>query len=217
MAWWILDPFHESRSWILKKNTNKTCLGRFQDCGRGNSKYPLWSGWAQRLGEPSKIKFCFVNPLPGATFVCWPRPILKANTPIWWGGPCRPRGEVTPQNKALLCKPTRGATFVCWLLLQCLSYYPHLVGWTLWAQGWSEPPQAEIYRANPPQGATFVCCPSPNYFSWYPYLIGWTLQGPWLEWVPQKLNFTKQTHPKEQLFVCWPPPYSHCKQLHLVE
>jgi hypothetical protein len=23
---------------------NKTCLGRFQDCGRGKSKYPLWSG-----------------------------------------------------------------------------------------------------------------------------------------------------------------------------
>ncbi len=29
---------------------------------------------AQGLDEPSKIKFVFVNPLPGATFVCWPPP-----------------------------------------------------------------------------------------------------------------------------------------------
>jgi hypothetical protein len=71
--------FHNVEFLKLKRqkivsSKNKTCLGRFQDCGRGKSKYPLWSGWAQRLGEPSKIKFCFVNPLPGATFVCWPPP-----------------------------------------------------------------------------------------------------------------------------------------------
>jgi hypothetical protein len=67
-------PFRRTKSLKLIYKYNKTCLGRFQDCGRGKSKYPLWSGWAQRLGEPSKIKFCFVNPLPGATFVCWPPP-----------------------------------------------------------------------------------------------------------------------------------------------
>ena len=179
---------------------NKTCLGRFQDCGGGKSKYPLWSGWAQRLGEPSKIKFCFVNPLPRATFVCWPPPNSQSKYPPFCGvDPVGPRVRWAPQNKAMLCKTTRGATFVCWLLLNCLSYYPLLVGWTLRAQGWSEPPQTEIYGANPPRGAFFVCCPKPNYFSWYPYLVGWTLRGPWLEWAPQKLNFTKLTHPKEQL------------------
>ncbi len=74
------------------------------------------------------------------------------------------------------------------------------------AQGWSEPPQIEIYQVNPPRGATFVCCPTPNYFSWYPYLVGWTLRGPWLEWAPQKINYTKQTHPEEQLLFAGPRP-----------
>jgi hypothetical protein len=60
--------------WGFNLYNNKTCLGRFQDCGRGKSKYPLWSGWAQGLGETSKIKFFFVNLLPRATFVCWPPP-----------------------------------------------------------------------------------------------------------------------------------------------
>jgi hypothetical protein len=135
----------------------------------------------QCWSEPPQTEIYQANPPRGTNFFAVPHPILKANTPIWWGWPCRPRGEVTPQNKALLCIPTRGSTFVCWLPLNCLSYYPHLVGWTLWAQGWSEPPQTEIYRANPPQGATFVCCPTPNYFSWYPYLVKWTLRGPWLK------------------------------------
>jgi hypothetical protein len=129
----------------MDSKTNKTCLGRFQDCGRGKSKHPLWSEWtlwAQGWGEPSKIKFCFVNPLPGATFVCWPPPNSQSKYPPFCGvDPVGPGVRWAPQNKAMLCKPTRGATFVCWLLLNCLSYYPHLVGWTLRAQGWSEPPQ----------------------------------------------------------------------------
>ncbi len=61
-------------------------------------------------------------------------------------------------------------------------------------------------RSKPTRGALFVCCPTPNYFSWYPYLVGWTLRGPWLEWAPKKLNFTKLTHPKEQLLFAGPRP-----------
>ncbi len=130
---------------LYSKMKHKTCLGRFQDCGRGKSKYPLWSEWtlwAQGWGEPSKIKLCLVNPLPGATFVLLaPAQFSKLIPPFCGEDPVGPGVRWATQNKALLCKPTRGATFVCWLLLNCLSYYPHLVGWTLQAQGWSEPPQ----------------------------------------------------------------------------
>ncbi len=94
----------------------------------------------------ARSNFCLLAPTQFSKLI----PLFGGSDPVG------PGGRWAPQNKALLCKPTRGATFVCWLLLNCLSYFPHLVGWTLQAQGWSEP------------------------------------QGPWL-------NFTKQTHPKEQL------------------
>ncbi len=131
--------------------------------------------------------------------------MLKANTPIWWGGPCKPQGEVSPQNKALLCKPTQRATFVCWLLLNCLSYYPHLVGWTLLAQGWSEPPKTEIYQANPPEEQLLFAVPHPIIEA--DTLIWWGGPCGLLVGVsPPELNFTKQTHPKEQILFAGPGP-----------
>jgi hypothetical protein len=54
---------------------------------------------------------------------------------------------------------------------------PFCWGWTLWAPGWSEPPQIKFYQANPPRGATFVCWPLPNSQRIYPHLVGWTLRA----------------------------------------
>ncbi len=39
-----------------------------------------------------------------------------------------------------------------------------------------------------------------------PLFVGVDPGGPWLEWAPQKLNFTKQTHPKEQILFVGPGP-----------
>ena len=85
-----------------------------------------------------------------------PRPILIANTPIWWSGPCGPVvGVSPPQIKFYRTNPPRGATFVCRPPPYSHCQYPHLVEWTLQAQGWGEPPTNKILHGKPTLRSNF--------------------------------------------------------------
>ncbi len=146
-----------------------------------------------------------------------PHPIIEANTPIWWSGPCGTEvGESPPQIEIYQANPPQEATFVCWpptyshckhmanppwgAIFICLSppyshcKHPHFVEWTLRAWGWGEPPQIKFYQANPPLGAIFICWPPPNSQRIYPYLVGWTLRAPgWVETPRNKILPSKPT------------------------
>ncbi len=118
-----------------------------------------------------------------------PAQFSKLIPPFCGVDPVGPGVRWAPQNKALLCKPTRGAAFVGWLLLNCLSYYPHLVGWTLRAQSWSEPPQKLNFRkqTHPKEQLLFA---GPTLFSLQtPPFDGVDPAGLGLGWAPQKSNF----------------------------
>ncbi len=128
-----------------------------------------------------------------------PRPILIANTPIWWSGPCGPVvGLSPPQIKFYMANPPQGATFVCWPPPFSHCKYPHLVEWTLRACGWGEPPQIKFHMANPPRGATFVCWPSPYSHCKYPHLVEWTLRAR-----------VKGEPPTNKILHCKPAPRSN--------
>ena len=134
-----------------------------------------------------------------------------------WGGPCGPRGKVSPQNKVLLFKSTRGATFVYWLPLNCLSYYPYLVGWTPRAQGWSEPPTNINLPGKPTPRSNFCLLSHTQLFKLIPLFGGVDPAGPLVGVSPPHIKFYQANPPQGATFVCWPPSYSHCKHLHLVE
>ena len=93
-----------------------------------------------------------------------PHPILNANTPIWWNGPCGPQvwGE-PPKIKFYIANPPRGATFVCWPLPNSQRIHPHLVEWTLRARGWGEPPTNKILQDKPTPRSNF-CLLAPAQF-----------------------------------------------------
>jgi hypothetical protein len=134
-----------------------------------------------------------------------PCPILKANTPIWWSGPCGPGvGVSPPQIEIYQANPSRGATFACWPPPNSHCKYPHLVEGTLRAWCWGEPPQIKFYLANLPRGATFVCWPPPFSHCKYPHLVEWTLRARGWGVLPKnKILLGKPT-----LRSNWPPPNS---------
>ncbi len=66
-------------------------------------------GW----GEPPTNNFFYIKTHPKEQLLfAGPRPILKAYTPIWQGGPCGPQVWVSPPtNKILHGKPTPRSNF----------------------------------------------------------------------------------------------------------
>jgi hypothetical protein len=93
-----------------------------------------------------------------------PHPILIANTPIWWSGPCGPGVRVSPpQIKFYQANPPQGATYVCWPKPYSHCKYPHLVEWTLRAHGWGEPPTNKILPSKPTPRSIF-CLLAPVQF-----------------------------------------------------
>jgi hypothetical protein len=85
-----------------------------------------------------------------------PRPIINANTPTWWSGPCRPQvfGE-PPKIKFYVANPPRGVIFVCWPQSNSQRIHPHLVEWTLRAPGLGEPPKNKNVYCKPTPKSNF--------------------------------------------------------------
>jgi hypothetical protein len=54
-------------------------------------------------------------------------------------------------------------------------------------------------------------------FKLIPLFGGVDPAGPLVGVSPPKIKFYLANPPQGATFVCWPPPYSHCKHLHLVE
>ncbi len=57
--------------------------------------------------------------------------------------------------KFLFTNPPQGETFVCWPPPNSQSIHPHLVGWTLWALSWGEPPANKILSGKPTPRSNF--------------------------------------------------------------
>jgi hypothetical protein len=55
-------------------------------------------------------------------------------------------GVSPPQIKFYQANPPQGATFVCWPLPYSHCKHLHLVGWTLRARGWGEPPKMKFSK-----------------------------------------------------------------------
>ncbi len=107
-----------------------------------------------------------------------PRPILKANTLIWWSGPCGPRvGVSPPQIKFFYSNLPRGATFVCWPPPNSQSIQPHSAGWTLWALGLGEPPTNKILHGKPTPWSNFCLLAPAQFFTLQSFSDGATIGG----------------------------------------
>jgi hypothetical protein len=111
----------------------------------------------------------------------------KANTPIWWGRPCGPQvGVSPPQIEFYQVNLPRGATFVCWPSLNSQCVYPHLVGRTLRAPSWGEPPTNRILPGKPTPRSNF-CLLAPAKLSMQIPSFGWVdPAGLGLGWAPHK-------------------------------
>jgi hypothetical protein len=102
-----------------------------------------------------------------------PHPILIANTPILWSGPCGPGVGVSP----------------------------HKLNFT-----WQTHPEEQFLFAGP---RPILIANTP---------IWWSGPcGPGVGVSPPQIKFYMANPPRGAIFICWPPPYSHCKYLHLVE
>ena len=63
-----------------------------------------------------------------------------------------------------------------------------------------------------------ICLLAPaKLFKLLPPFGGVDPAGPLVGVSPQKIKFYQANPPQGATFVCWPPPYSHCQHLHLVE
>jgi hypothetical protein len=80
------------------------------------------------------------------------------------------------------------------------------VGWTLWAQGFSEPPTNTNLPGIPTPRSSFCLLSRTQLFKLIPPLGGADPAGLGEGWAPHKLNFTRQTHPEEQLLFAGPGP-----------
>ncbi len=132
-----------------------------------------WTLRARAEGEPPKIKYYQVNPLQGATFVCWPQPNSQSIRPHLVGWTLRAWGEGEPPKvKFYQANPPQEATFFCWPSLNSQCIYPDLVEWTLGARGWGKPSTNIILLCKPIPKSNF-CLMAPAQFSKHTPPFGW--------------------------------------------
>jgi hypothetical protein len=84
-------------------------------------------------------------------------------------------GVSPPQIKFLYTNPPQGATFVCWPPPNYQSIHPHLLGWTLQAQG--EPPTNKICMHKPTLRSNFCLLAPAQFFTLWGFSDGVTIGG----------------------------------------
>ncbi len=150
-----------------------------------------------------KNKILFCKPTARSNFCLLATAHLSYLVPPFGGvGPAGPGVRWAPQNRVLLFKPTQGAAFVCWLRLNCLSYYPHLVGWTLQAHGWSEPSTNKNLPGKTTPRSNFCLVFHTHLLKQIPLFGGVDPVGPLVGVSPHKLNFYHANPPQGANFIC---------------